>query len=65
MENVNQFAESRKWRFWRSKSTVNKQLICKSLLGCPTITAPVAAFDAKAFNDTELWKLCLAGWSNY
>jgi len=26
----------------------------KSLLECPTITALVATFDAKAFNDTEL-----------
>jgi len=33
---------------------VNKN--CKSLLECPTITAFVAAFDPKAFNDTELLK---------
>jgi len=33
----------------------------KSLLECPTITALVAAFDIKAFNDTELLKSCLAG----
>jgi len=32
----------------------------KSLLECPTITALVAAFDAKAFNDTELLKSYLA-----
>jgi len=24
-----------------------------SLLECPTITTPIAAFDVKAFNDTE------------
>jgi len=34
---------------------------CKSLLECPTITGLVAAFDAKAFNDTELLKSYLAG----
>jgi len=33
----------------------------KSLLECPTITALVAAFDAKAFNDTKLLKSYLAG----
>jgi len=33
---------------------------CKSLLECLTITALVATFDPKAFNDTELWKSCLA-----
>ena len=33
----------------------------KSLLACPTITALVAAFDAKAFNDTELLKSYLVG----
>jgi len=33
----------------------------KSVLECPMITALVAAFDAKTFNDTELWKSCLAG----
>jgi len=31
-----------------------------SLLECPTITALVAALDAKAVNDTELLKSCLA-----
>jgi len=35
----------------------------KSLLECPTITALVAAFDAKAFCDTELLKSYLAGGS--
>ena len=33
----------------------------KSLLECPKITALVAAFDAKAFNDAELLKSYLAG----
>jgi len=33
----------------------------QSLLESPTITALVAAFDAKAFNDTKLLKSCLAG----
>jgi len=35
----------------------------KSLLECRTIIALVAAFDAKAFNDTEWlkWYACLAG----
>jgi len=33
----------------------------KLLLECPTITALVAALDAKAFNDTELLKSYLAG----
>jgi len=33
----------------------------KSLLECPRITALVAAFDAKVFNDTELWKSYLGG----
>jgi len=33
----------------------------KSLLECPTITALVAAFDAKAFNDTKSLQSCLAG----
>ena len=40
------------------KSTVNKN--SKPLLECPTITAFVAAFDAKAFNDREQWKSYLA-----
>jgi len=35
----------------------------KSLLQCPTITALVAAFDAKAFSDTALWKSYVAGGS--
>ena len=35
--------------------------ISKSLLECSTITVLVAAFDAKAFNDTELFESCLAG----
>jgi len=33
----------------------------KSLLECPTITALVAAFDAKAFSDAELLKSYLIG----
>jgi len=33
----------------------------KSLLECLTITAFIAAFDTKAFNDTELLKSYLAG----
>jgi len=33
----------------------------KSLLECPTITALVAAFNAKACNNTELLKSDLAG----
>jgi len=33
----------------------------RSLVECPTITALVAAFDAKAFSDTELLKSFLAG----
>ena len=37
--------------------------IFKSLLDCPTITAIVAAFDAKAFNDTYLLKSYLAVWN--
>jgi len=32
----------------------------KSLLECPTIVVLVAAFDAKAFNDTKILKSCLA-----
>jgi len=33
----------------------------KSLLECPTITALVAAFDAKVFNDTKLLKSHMTG----
>jgi len=33
----------------------------KSLLECLATTALVAAFDAKAFNETELLKSCLVG----
>jgi len=33
----------------------------KSKLECATITSLVAAFDAKAVNDMELLKSCLAG----
>ena len=55
---VNQFAQSRKSRYWRSKSTDNKN--CKSLLECPTMTALVAC-DSKPINDTELLKSCLSG----
>jgi len=35
--------------------------ICETLLECPNITALVAAFDAKAFNDTGSLKSYLAG----
>ena len=58
-KNVNQIALNRKWRYWHSKCTINKN--SKSLLECSTITALVAAFNAKAFNDTELLKSYLAG----
>jgi len=37
--------------------TVRSLKNSKSLLECPTITALVAAFHAKVFNDTELLKL--------
>jgi len=56
MESVNQFAKLRKRR---SESTVIKKF--SIITEVPTITAFVAAFDAKAFNDTELLKLYLAG----
>jgi len=56
METVNKFAKIRKLR---SGSTVIKH--SRSLLECPTITAFVAALDAKAFNCTELLKSYLAG----
>ena len=56
MESVNQFAKLRKWR---TESTVIKMF--SIITEVPTLTAFVAAFDAKAFNDTELMKLYLAG----
>jgi len=58
MESVNQFAKIRKWR---SENAVIENY--KSLLECPlpTLTAFVAAFDAKAFNCTDLLKSHLAG----
>jgi len=59
-KSATQIAKNRKWRYWPSKSTVNNNSKI-SLLQCPTITALVAAFDAKAFNDTELLKSYLAG----
>jgi len=55
MESANQFAKKRKWR---SESTVGKEF--SIITGVPTITALVAAFDAKAFNCTELLKSYLA-----
>ena len=51
MESVNQSAKIRKWR---SESTVSKKF--QIITGVPTITAFVAAFDAKALNCTELLK---------
>jgi len=38
---------------------------CGSLLKCPTITALVATFNAKAFNDTESCNACLAARKTY
>jgi len=38
---------------------------CGSLLKCPTITALVATFNAKAFNDTESCNACLAAGKTY
>jgi len=54
-----QFKLSRKWRCGCSESMVNKN--SKWLLECPTITALVAAFDAKMFNGTEVLQSYLAG----
>jgi len=56
MESVNQFAKIQKWR---SESTVSKKFAI--INGVPTITAFVAAFDAKALNCTELLKSYLTG----
>jgi len=56
MESVNQFAKIRKWR---SETTVSKKL--EIITGVPTITALVAAFDAKAFSCTDLLKSYIAG----
>jgi len=56
-----QFKLSRKWRCGCSESTVNKN--SKWLLECPTITALVAAFYAKMFNDTDVLQSYLAGGS--
>jgi len=56
MESVNQFAKIRKLP---SESTVNKKL--SIITEVPTITAFVAAFDAKALNCTELLQSYLAG----
>jgi len=39
--------------------------VFKSLLECPTITALVAAFDAKRFNDMDLLKSYLAEEEDY
>jgi len=51
MESVNEFAKIREWR---SESTVSKKF--QIITEVPTITACVAAFDAKALNCTELLK---------
>ena len=56
MESVNQFAKIGKLR---SESTVIKKL--SIIIEVPTITAFVAAFDAKALNCTELLESYLAG----
>ena len=56
MENVNQFAKIRKLR---SESTVIKKF--SIITEVPTITAFVAAFDAKALNCTQLLESHLAG----
>jgi len=56
MESVNQFAKIGKLR---SESTVIKKL--SIITEVPTITAFVAAFDAKALNCTELLESYLAG----
>jgi len=55
MESVNQFAKIGKLH---SENTVIKLSI---VTGLPTITAFVAAFDAKALNCTELLESYLAG----
>jgi len=56
MENVNQFAKIGKLP---SESAVIKKL--SIITEVPTITAFVAAFDAKAFNCTELLESYMAG----
>jgi len=56
MESVNQFVKI--WK-WLSESTVSKKF--QIIIGVSTITVFVAAFDAKAFNCTELLKSYLAG----
>ena len=56
MESVNQFAKIRKLRF---ESTVIKEF--SIITEVPTITAFVAAIDAKALNCTELLESYLAG----
>ena len=56
MENVNQFAKIRKLR---SESMVIKKF--SIITEVPTITAFVAAFDAKALNCTQLLESHLAG----
>ena len=56
MESVNQFAKIEKLR---SKRTVIKKF--SVITEVPTITAFVAAFDAKALNCTELLESHLAG----
>jgi len=56
MESVNQFAKIGKLH---SENTVIKKL--SIVTGLPTITAFVAAFDAKALNCTELLESYFAG----
>jgi len=58
MESVNQFV-----KIQNDALKVRPVKKYKSLLNCLTITALVAAFDAKAFNCTELFKSYLAGGS--
>jgi len=60
MESVNQFA---KYRKWRSENTISKELYI--ITRVPKITGFVAAFDAKAFNFTELLKSYLATEQDY
>jgi len=60
MESVNQFAKIGKLRF---ESTVIKKF--SIIAEVPTITAFVAAFDAKALNCTELLESHLAGGNRF
>jgi len=56
MESVNQFGKSKNDAL-KVRSVKNSE----SLLECPRSLPLFAAFDAKAFNDTELLKPYLAG----